>query len=75
MIKMNGINSWWCSHVTDRDHQNNKLFKVKPVAKKIKPRWVRQGHLRPCAHSPQVSTPHDSVVARVVPNMEEQSSG
>jgi hypothetical protein len=73
---LNGIRSWWCARVFGTKLEKGKRrYRVKPLAKMFSPRWVGDKQVRPCSHTPQVASPHDSVVAEVVSNLEVRSCG
>jgi len=75
-IVLNEIRSWWCAKViSTRKEKGQERYRVKPLAKMLKPKWVTEKFIRKCPHRPQLSSPHESAVAPVFElSVEERSS-
>jgi len=65
-IVLTGIRSWYCAKIIGTEvRKGQKRYRVKPLSKMFPPRWVNQKYVRKCPHNPQITSPHESVVATV----------
>ena len=62
-IIKNGIRSWWCAKViATKIEKGLRRYRVQMLHKSFPPRWVNANKVRICPHSPQVASPHESVI-------------